>query len=312
MRRYLLGELPEAEAATLEQAYFSDPQLVDQLVEVENELVDKYARGLLSPETRARFERHYLAHPNRRERAKFAEALTARLDRPVEMPAASPILIRSWRGRLLTSLQGPKLAWSFSLALLLLIAGVIWFAVDSRRLHQEVARNEAERAAQQQRERDLQQQLASERTRADQLASELDRVSSSRPTANPTPTPTGPATPAFATLVLNFSGVRGAESGPAAMLNIPSGTEEARIQLNLRDNEYSAYSVTVQSADGKQVFKQDGLRSRNKTRASLSVVIPANKLSNGDYILTLKGITSSGELEDVSKSLFRVSQNHPR
>ena len=47
--RYLLGELAEPEQTALEEKYFADPQLFDQLVKAETELVDDYARGRLSP-----------------------------------------------------------------------------------------------------------------------------------------------------------------------------------------------------------------------------------------------------------------------
>jgi hypothetical protein len=309
MTRYLLGELADAEQAALEQKYFANPELFDQLVEAENDLVDRYARGRLSPETRRRFETYYLAHPHRRARAKFAEALAERTDRVEKASSVSPLGTESWWRRFMSSMQGPKLAWGFSLALLLL---AVWFAFEMRRLHQEGLRNEAERATQGQRERDLRQQLTEELTRANQLADELNRLRSEPPPAAQSPTPTQSSASLFATLILNISGVRGAQIGPPATLNIPAGTEKARIQLNLSDNGYPAYTVVVQSADGRQVFKRDDLRSRNKTRVSLSIVIPASKLSDGDYILTLKGRAPSGGVEDVSKSLFRVSQNRLR
>ena len=81
IQRYLLGELTESEQEVLEQQYFNDRALFEEVVHVENELADKYARGLLAPATRDRFEKHYLDHPRRRERARFAEALATRIDR---------------------------------------------------------------------------------------------------------------------------------------------------------------------------------------------------------------------------------------
>jgi cell division protein FtsL len=309
LARYLLGELTEAEQAALEQEYFADPRLFDQVVEAENELVDKYARGQLSSQQQQRFEEHFLAHPKRRERATFAQALTARVDVPNQIAVASSSQLDSWWSRLLASLQGPKLAWGLSFALLLIIAGLVWFGLQTRRLHRELARDEAERARQEAEQRNLQQQIAGERARADQLASELDRLRAEQQAGAQTPTAFGPSAPAFITLMLNITGVRGAESGPPARLNIPAGTQQARIQLNLRDNDYPRYSVMIQSADGKEIFKRDGLRSPGKTRASLSVVVPASRLSKGDYILTLRGITPTGEIEALSKSFFRVSQS---
>jgi hypothetical protein len=303
---YLLGELSEAEQTALEQEYFADPQLFDQLVATENDLLDQYARGQLSPATRRRWEEHYLAHPNRRERAKFSEALAIQIDRAAELPP-SAIRTVSWWKRLLPAQPGPRLAWAFSLVLLILIAGVGWLAIQTRRLHQERTQEEAERVARGQRERDLQQQLAGERTHADQLAAELDRLRLEG-SARQTPTPVNPAAPALATLLLNITGVRGAETGPPARLVIAPGTEQARIQLNLRENDYQSYSIAIESAEGRRIFYRDRLQA-TKRHKTLSVIVPTHKLPNGDYFVTLKGVTTSGEVEEVSKSIFHVSQS---
>ena len=80
IRRYLLGELPEAERAALEEKYFTDQVVFEQVVQTENELVDGYVRGRLAPRERAQFERHYLAHPERRERMLFAKTFLTKLD----------------------------------------------------------------------------------------------------------------------------------------------------------------------------------------------------------------------------------------
>jgi hypothetical protein len=194
--------------------------------------------------------------------------------------------------------------------MLLLIAAVAWFTMERRRLDQELARNEVERAAQEQKERDRQQQLAGERTRAAQLTSELDRMRAEA--ARPSPTPPNQSAPAVATLIFTINGSRGGESGPPAKLVIPPGTDRARLQLNLKDNDYRAYAVVIQSAGGSEIFKHDGLKSKTTGRATLAVIVPASKFSNGDYILTLKGVTQSGEVEDVSKSLFRVEKSQSR
>ena len=48
MRRYLLGELSESEQSDLEEKYFTDPQVFNQVLKTERELVDAYVRGQLS------------------------------------------------------------------------------------------------------------------------------------------------------------------------------------------------------------------------------------------------------------------------
>ena len=303
--RYLLGALSEAEASAVEQKYFADPQLFQRLVEAENDLVDKYARGSLPPEMRDRFENYYLNHPERRQRAKFASALVAKVDQINKVTADDT---ESWWSRLLALVQGPRFAWGLAVVILLVSACGIWFLFESRRLKQQLVRNEAERVRQAEREHDLQNQIAGERARADQLASELERLRPEQQTAQPGPTPSTPAT--LATLVLTISGARSGATGPPATLVIAPGTEKARVQLNLRENDYPTYTVVIQTADGQQIFKSDALHPTSKRGASLVAIAPAKIFRNGDYILTLKGVDSNGAAEDISRSLFRVRHDH--
>lgn len=100
--RYLLGELPAEEQEAFERRYFGDPELLDRMDAVEDDLIDDYVRNALTPEQRQQFERHFL-DPRRRERVRMAEALRraapARASRPVWMlPLAAALFV----GALLT------------------------------------------------------------------------------------------------------------------------------------------------------------------------------------------------------------------
>ena len=68
LRRYLLGLLPEAEAEPLEEAYFARPEVLETLRGVEDDLLDDYAAGRLSPGEKGAFEGRYLASPRLRDR----------------------------------------------------------------------------------------------------------------------------------------------------------------------------------------------------------------------------------------------------
>jgi hypothetical protein len=80
IRRYLLGELTEADQAALEQELLIDRGKFDQVWDVENELVDSYARSEMSRADRERFEAHYLASPFHRERVAIAGSFLADID----------------------------------------------------------------------------------------------------------------------------------------------------------------------------------------------------------------------------------------
>jgi hypothetical protein len=80
IRRYLLGELAEADQAALEQDLLIDSGKFDRVWAVEYELVDHYVRDEMSRASRERFEGHYLASPLHRERVEIARSFLTNID----------------------------------------------------------------------------------------------------------------------------------------------------------------------------------------------------------------------------------------
>ncbi len=304
MRRYLLGELSESEQFALEEEYFAKPQLFNEILQTESKLVDSYVRGQLSGEVRARFEQVYLAHPARRERVKFATALVTKLDQTEEVSTIEQSASRvSWWQRLLASVRGhsPALAFSVALATLLLVIGGIWFVIQTRQRQQELAQTQKAIEAEQQRRAGEQAQQADERRRAEELA-----AGQATP---PPPSPTVSSEPRSVSLALIVGGVRGADNGQIPTLVLLPDTTEARLHLNLKENDFPSYRATLQTITGVEVFSQTNLKPRRgNSGASFSFTVPARKLESGDYVLILRGVSPSGEVEDLSKSLFRVKK----
>jgi septal ring factor EnvC (AmiA/AmiB activator) len=207
--------------------------------------------------------------------------------------------------KLSAAVFAPKLSWAFALVILLLVGAVGLLVMRTRRLQNELSATESERARQERSVRDLQEELAGQRARADQLTSDLNELHSQQDSTPNGPSQTGSL---VATLMLTIGNERGGEIPPPARLVIAPQTTRVRLLLNLIDNDYQRYTILVQSANGQQVFKQEGVRSNDKRRASLAVTAPAAKFSDGDYILTLKAMTASGAVEDVGKRLFRVAR----
>ena len=316
MTRYLLGELSESEQSALEEKYFTDPQVFNQVLKMESELVDGYARGQLSKEARERFEQSYMAHPARSERAKFAGALATGLDQIEESVTRveQPTLPIPWWQRLLKSLRGqrPTLRFSIALATVLIMLGSVWFFIESRRPPQqsELAQTQTAPETQPRHEREPSQQPADEGKRAEELAAEKKRAERSpQQIPEPTPTPNISSAPPSVSLALTVGGVRSGDTGQTPTLVIPPGTMQARLLLNLKENDYPIYRASLQAIGGAEIFSQRGVKPRRaKTGAGFVFTVPARKLSSGDYILTLKGINPDGEVDDLSKSLFRVEK----
>jgi hypothetical protein len=304
--RYLFGELPESQRAEMEAEYFDNPLAFDRLERLENDLIDKYVRGRLEAATRARLEQAYLRNPNRRARLKFAEALAARIDQyetPLVRDAARDGS-RRWR-----FFASPSSALTFSMAavFVLLVFASIWLLIESRRLRSELVRRDGAQARQEQHEAELQQQLGEEQKRNQELAAELQRASESA-VAQTKPSPES-AAPAVVTLLLAASAVRGSEAASPPTLEIPKGTQHVRVQLALKDNDYLSYQIVLRAVAGPEIFKGQNLKPRvNKSGAVFSLSVEPAKFMTGDYMLTLKGALQNGELEDVSKSLFRIEK----
>src|SRR4030095_11240079 len=134
VRRYLLGQLPEQEAAALERAYFQDGEVLEQVWAAENELVDAYVAGTLPTADRGAFESHYLASAVHQQRVATARALRAaagtrsvatlrprvrRADTWASWLAVAAVLllaVAAWRWIVQSETEGPEQATVPSLA----------------------------------------------------------------------------------------------------------------------------------------------------------------------------------------------------
>jgi anti-sigma factor RsiW len=307
MVRYLLGELSDAEQSALEERYFTNPQVFEQLVGAENELVDEYASGRLSPEVRKRLEQYYLAHPPRRERVKFAQALAAKVDRTRSDQAAfAPGTTRltpwAWAPNFF---RGRVLALSTGLVLFLLTVGGGWFLLRTWRTRD--PRTQAARAAQEPRNREVQQPppLAGQPAPAADSNDKANRALNQAKKSPPSPG--RPAASTSVMLLLTAGGSREGAPEPELKLVIPSGTKQVLIKLKLKEGNYSDYRIVLQAIGGEMIFNRQGLRPRKtKSGPTFSIVVPARSFAAGDYMLTLRGVRPDAEVDDVSKSIFRV------
>lgn len=290
LTRYLIGELSEDERTALEEQYVADPSIFDEIAKAESDLVDDYVRGKLAPEVRERFQRVYLAHPQRRERVKFAEALLTRLDRtetPVAVGSSSAAAWLDWRAALNRMLR-PKPALGLAFATLVIVSGV-WLVFEARRTRREAVQREAARTDQERREREAGARAAAEKAGADQ-------ATAARP-------------PSVVVLGLRVGGVRAVDTSSPTPLVIPAGTSEVLLQLSLPQLDYPSYRVILRSVGGAEILRRGELtKAAAGSGAEISLSVPASAFESGDYMLIVQGATSGDEFEDVSRSLIRADK----
>ena len=140
--RYLLGELPDAEAERLDERSVTDDAFAQRLRLLEDDLVDRYARGESVGVPRERFERVRHASPYLQRKVQFAEALH---DWTVKGHADRT----DWR------------RWALAAAAVVLIAAAGYLARTNQRLRTEVAQLAARQMVVEQQNAQLQRQLES-------------------------------------------------------------------------------------------------------------------------------------------------------
>jgi len=182
-----------------------------------------------------------------------------------------------------------------------------WFFVNRWRQQQrEAAQIQAQRENQEHRERE---QTASQQPKETPQDSQ-QRVPQIPPeSSQPSPNSNTNAAPPIVSLALTVGGVRSADGSVTQTLVIPHDTTQAQISLDLKDDSYPHYRISLRKIGGPEIFTQTNIRPHS-TKAGPRFVfkVPASRLTSGDYALTLGGITPEGEVDDLNKSLFRVEK----
>jgi len=104
LRRYLLGELSEADERAIDEQMAVDDHVHEQLCAVEDELLVDYGAKKLSNQQRAAVKLRLLSRPDAAERVRFGASLSALAD------AAPVAAVESGWSRLWQWLRGPRLA----------------------------------------------------------------------------------------------------------------------------------------------------------------------------------------------------------
>lgn len=275
--RYLLGGLPEDQAAEVEDRAFADEGYLAEIQAAEADLIDAFVRGELPEADRRSFEHRFLASPQRRSKVEFARTLTRLADQYSGVPAvretSSPLqalinLIRGWN---------PGLQFAAGLAALVCVVGVSWLLVHDSQMRSQVAALQEQTGA-------LQRQLDEERKR---------------------PAPQGTAAPVAALTLL--PGLPRSESSKAQLV-LHAGAQLARIEIQLEArDDYPRFRAELRTVAGEEILTNSNLRSRrNAGGLTVTFEVPVTVLANDQYELSLKGLPADEPSKDIGYYYFSV------
>ena len=305
---YLLGLLPEKETERLDELSITDDELVVRLSVVENDLVDAYVHGELSGQTLDRFNLYYLSSPRRQHKVRFAETFqgvhgrvaTAGIEDAVKPSQTST------RRRFFAV---PRLAmgWGLAAAAFLMLLTVGYLLLENVRLRNSITHAQAERAALQQREQELQGLLDQQKSDDAETVRELERVRESLAQVEQQLGNIGDKSQisGIVSFVLSPQ-TRGAGHIPA--IDLQRTTESVALQLVLESDDFPAYQVALQNPATNQIIWRSGklkARSRGQSK-TVSVRLPASLLKPQNYSLELNGIPTTGAAEIISSYPLKV------
>lgn len=321
--QYLLGSLSEGETERFDELSISDDEFAGRLAAVENDLVDAYVRGELSGDALARFKSHYLASSKRRDKVEFAEAFLAFSDKSPAVqsedttvttpagPAARETFLRPASRSRLFALPRLTAQWGLASALLVLLIAGGYLVFENVRLQNQIAQTQAERGALEQREQELQQRLAQQRSSDAETESELARVRDrlaqleqqlalrevrGKPVQE---------TRDQKLIAFNLSPqTRGA--GQIPTLRVPSATNYVALTLELEADDFPAYQAALRDpATGQIVWRSGKLKTSGQSK-TVRVSPRASLFNPQNYVLELSGISATGAADLVSSYPFRV------
>ena len=338
---YLLRRLSKEERESYEELYFTNPDVLEELEIVRQDLIDEYLRGELHGDDSSQFERLLFELPALLSDAEFTHSvieLAADRSKKDLSRAASSAEIKGVRFGSIVEVNGGR---SSSL----LAPFLSWFAVNNRRLivlaslviaalsfliwrellksneislpHNGAANSNADSNANQQITTTLQEQdgnrnnsLANSTQNRPPDSHKPDNQSNRRAKRQPQP-PIAPSQESQPTLAKSFTLTHTAMATKGGNLLIiePDNKNVQFIIPQTRGNPNETYRVVVRDADGAQqaVYESGSLVLHQDLRGSVLVLTIRSDLLTAQYYVLSIYLENNGR-QELDKFSFRVDR----
>jgi hypothetical protein len=283
MSHYLLGQLSEPEQQALEESIFADGEKFYQLCEIEDQLIDSYARNQLRQTDRALFEECYLRQPARRKLVEFALTLTGEFDR------RHITNDQGWRKYFFGPQRRPALVKGLAVATLVFLAFLSLPIILLQRSAEIAHRDAADSPS---------PSVESGPTVTTAASPKFDP----QPRLSPSPQPGA----VLAIVTLSAFTLRGETNTETAALRLASGQTAAQIHVRLPDQDYPVYEAGLKNDSGQIIKRWHAKPTRTTNMQLLVLPLTARLLTTGDYTLIIEARSATGPVGTIASLPFKV------
>lgn len=270
-RQYLLGNVDDSERERIEELIIVYPEIKQMVLIVEEDLIDEYLEGSLSPTDKERFLAQYASTLPLRRKLEIANVIQRRA--VIESKAnQSPQSARQQFGNFVSSLGLRKrtLIPATAVAVALVVVSIGLIALNSRRVQDRQRRHSIER------------QLA-------QLNSPAELQN------NP---------PGMLAVVLSPGTSRSASTQP----EVPAGSNTTIVELQLfwtHAGEYDSHQAIIHWVSSGEKYTIPGLHLHKTARGPvIRLRLPSELLARGQYQITLSSVAKDGTPGPVEEYTF--------
>lgn len=300
--RYLLGELPPEERGRIEKDVGANPALREELQEAEYDLIDAYVCERLSESQCSQFETYFLDSDKKRERVEMAQILMSPAVRRMagvpefgDFAPDAAVTPRRMQPPWSNWLAFTRMGWAM---VMLALAIATMLVMQNLHLRSRLERSSSGEVNSRNQIVELQNQI-SELQRPDGVTTDHGGLGSKGEIS----------------MLLSPGQQRsGEDRNVPALLKLPP-LPEVVLTLELEQDRYPQYDVSVKTAAGREVWSKRALKSQpgksqsgSRGERVLVAHLPSDLLAPGDYFIRVSARTPGGEQRSVEAYSFAVTR----
>jgi hypothetical protein len=273
-RQFLLGKVNDSERERIERLCLSDLQVKETMSLIEDDLVDEFLEGDLSPDDRERFLAQYAATPRQRRKLRIAKSIK---EHAVVIEKSGETTTTSFAGRFYERWPiNLKLSVALTVATIIVLIGAVW-----------LIRFSVQRTQESNRRLNIEREIAELNARSGRQENPEGVLSA----------------------VLRPGSVRAIERENALRPKVDTKIIELSL-LWTQTEKYPSYQAIIRRHGDSEAFTIADLHLENdRNGTAIRLLLPVRLLTNGVYRISLSGVPTNGVPAFPEEYSFTIDRN---